>query len=178
VVGDEQGIVRRINVRATEIETFDRTAIIVPNSTFISGIVKNKVLSDPSGRVALSVAIAISEDPVRARDVLLSCLSANREVLREPPPNVLLKNFGASGIEFDLFGFVADVTAVAKVSSELRFEILKRLREENIAHPSPTTALNTEQLEAAFAHLARAIDKGRIEGGAVSTRPKRVGERS
>jgi potassium-dependent mechanosensitive channel len=177
VVGDEQGIVRRINVRATEIETFDRTAIIVPNSTFISGIVKNKVLSDPSGRVALCVAIAISEDPVRARDILLSCLSANRDVLKEPPPSVLLKNFGASGIEFDLFGFVADVTAVAKVSSELRFEILKRLREEDIAHPSASTTLNTEQLEAAFAHLARAIEKGRIEGGAVSTRPKRVGER-
>jgi potassium-dependent mechanosensitive channel len=146
VVGDEQGIVRRINVRATEIETFDRTAVIVPNSTFISGIVKNKVLSDPSGRVALTITVAANEDPVRTRDILMSCLLAHGEVLEEPAPSVLLKNFGATGIEFDLFGFVADVTAVTRVSSELRFELLKRLREEEIAHPTIPAPLITEQL--------------------------------
>ena len=109
VVGTEEGIVRRINVRATEIETFDRTAVVVPNSTFISGIVKNKVLSDRTGRVELKVTVAITEDAEAVRDLLLRCARDHPQVLREPAPAVQLRNFGANGIDFDLYAFVAEV---------------------------------------------------------------------
>ncbi|MFI5012132.1 MAG: DUF3772 domain-containing protein [Hyphomicrobiales bacterium] len=178
VVGNEEGIVRRINVRATEIETFDRTAVIVPNSTFISGIVKNKVLSDRSGRVALTVTVAVSEDPEVVRDLLLSCAKAHPLILEEPAPVVLMKNFSANGIEFEMFGFVEDVNATGLVSSELRFAILERLREEDIAHPAAAgTALNTQQLEAAFASLARSIEEGRMEGAPTRGAPKRAAGR-
>jgi potassium-dependent mechanosensitive channel len=178
VVGSEEGIVRRINVRATEIETFDRTAVIVPNSTFISGIVKNKVLSDRSGRVELKVTVAITEDAEAVRDLLLSCTEAHPRILQEPPPVVQLKNFSSNGIEFELFGFVEDVDATGTISSELRFLLLKRLRDGDIAHSAPTGApLNTQQLEAAFANLARSIEEGRPKGDALPGAQKRAGQR-
>jgi len=167
VVGDEQGIVRRINVRATEIETFDRTAVIVPNSTFISGIVKNKVLSDQSGRVNLVVTVGIGENPETVRDLLFAALRAHREVLREPAPIVLLKNFSAAGIDFEMFGFVADVGTTGRIASELRFAILKRMHEAGIMPPSNPAPLTTQQLETAFANLARSIEEGRMQGGTV-----------
>jgi small-conductance mechanosensitive channel len=162
VVGTEEGIVRRINVRATEIETFDRTAVIVPNSTFISGIVKNKVLSDRTGRVELKVTVAINEDAEAVRDLLLSCARAYPQVLREPAPVVLLKSFSANGIDFELYGFVADVDATGRVASELRFSVLKLLREKGIAYSAPAvTPVDTRQLEAAFARLARTFEEAR-----------------
>jgi potassium efflux system protein len=178
VVGSEEGIVRRINVRATEIETFDRTAVIVPNSTFISGIVKNKVLSDRSGRVELKVTVAITEDAETVRNLLIRCAEAHPQILKQPVPVVQLKNFNANGIEFELFGFVEDVDQTGRISSELRFSLLKRLRDEEIAHSAPTGApLDTRQLEAAFAQLARSLAERRQESEAPGV-PKRAGQRS
>jgi small-conductance mechanosensitive channel len=179
VVGAEEGIVRRINVRATEIQTFDRTAVIVPNSTFISGIVKNKILSDRSGRVGLSVTVALNEDPRSVRSLLLSCMKEHPSILKQPAPVVMLKNFGANGIEFEMFGFVADVNSTGDVSSELRLSMLERLRQEHIAHPPAIgSAIDTKQLEAAFANLARSIEEGRGEGRAEPGAKKRVIGRS
>ncbi|SDR62534.1 Small-conductance mechanosensitive channel [Rhizobiales bacterium GAS113] len=174
VVGAEEGIVRRINVRATEIETFDRTAVIVPNSTFISGIVKNKVLSDRSGRVNMVVTVATTEDPEKVRDLLFLATRTHPEILREPAPVVQLKNFSAAGIDFELFGFVADVNQTGRISSELRFSILKRLREAEITLPTANPALTTQQLETAFANLARSIEEGRMEGETARGVPKRA----
>ena len=160
VVGTEEGIVRRINVRATEIETFDRTAVIVPNSTFISGIVKNKVLSDRTGRVELRVTVAITEDAEAVRDLLMRCARAHPQILNDPAPVVQLKNFSANGIEFELFGFVAEVDSTGRIGSELRFSLLKHLREQEIVHSAPTGApLDTRQLEQAFARLARVVEE-------------------
>ena len=91
---------------------------------------------------------------------------------------VMLKNFGANGIEFELYGFIEDVNATGEISSELRFSILKCLHAEGIAHPGATGApLNTQQLEAAFANLARSIEQGRMEGGAARDAPKRAAGR-
>ena len=47
---------KRINVRATEIETFDRATLIVPNSTLITGTVKNWVHSDRVGRIIVTIS--------------------------------------------------------------------------------------------------------------------------
>ena len=66
VVGDGEGYVRRINVRSTEIQTFDRSTLIVPNSNLISGIVRNRVRNDRVGRVLVSVPGA-PRRPIRTR---------------------------------------------------------------------------------------------------------------
>ncbi|HEV7335388.1 MAG TPA: DUF3772 domain-containing protein, partial [Bosea sp. (in: a-proteobacteria)] len=57
LVGDAEGIVKRINVRSTEIETFDRSTVILPNSNLVSGVVRNRVRSDRTGRVLISISV-------------------------------------------------------------------------------------------------------------------------
>ena len=60
---------RRINVRSTEIQTFDRSTVIVPNSNLISGIVRNRVRNDRIGRVLVTIPVPRASDPDQvARD--------------------------------------------------------------------------------------------------------------
>ena len=162
VVGDGEGYVRRINVRATEIETFDRSTVIVPNSSLISGVVKNRVRSDRTGRVIAPVSVPRTADPVRAAEIIAECARAHAEVLKEPPPRVLFKKIGDAWFEFDLVCFVADVNFQARVQSELNFALFQRLTAEHIIAPpgTPTLDVHLGSVEAALEHIAQVIGKG------------------
>ena len=73
VIGNEQGTVKRINVRATEIETFDRASLIIPNAEFISGRVKNWVHADRTARIIIPVNVDYKADPTKCRSFLPRC---------------------------------------------------------------------------------------------------------
>lgn len=137
VVGEEQGYVKRINVRATEIETFDRATVIVPNSNFISGMVKNRVHSDRVGRVIVPVPVPKDSDCDEVATILRDVAGANSEVLEDPPPRVLFKKIGDATLDFELICFVPEVETAARVSSDLTFTIFRRLRSENIIKTAP-----------------------------------------
>jgi potassium efflux system protein len=134
-VGAEEGTVKRINVRATEIETFDRATVIVPNSSLITGVVKNMVLRDRSGRVAVPVTVSKLADAEQVRAILVECAKAHSLVLRYPEPIVLFLNFGEKSLDFELRCYLADISTGATVRSDLRFAILNRLKEAEIALP-------------------------------------------
>lgn len=145
VVGDEQGKVKRINVRATEIETFDRASLIIPNAEFISGRVKNWMHADRMGRIRIPVSVDYSADPVAVEALLKDAALAHREILSEPKPTVTFKNLGESGLDFELLCF-ADVDAMAPTRSELLFDIFRRLKEQKIDIPYPTRRLEITNL--------------------------------
>ena len=84
VVGTEQGFVRAINARSTEIETFDRGSLIVPNSNLVSGIVKNWVHNDRVGRIIVSVNITYESDLDQVRDLMIAAAKAQDQVLAIP----------------------------------------------------------------------------------------------
>ncbi len=82
-VGPNEGYVRRINVRSTEIETFDRAAVVIPNSDLVAGVVKNFVRTDRTGRVKIVMPVNAAADPEKARDVLADIARGHRFVLQE-----------------------------------------------------------------------------------------------
>ena len=88
VVRNEEGWVRRISVRATEIETFDRATVIIPNQDFITGVVKNWTHGNTMGRVVVKVRVAFDSDAEKVREVLRACGEDHPQVLRAPPPAV------------------------------------------------------------------------------------------
>lgn len=140
VVGDGEGYVRRINVRSTEIQAFDRSTIIVPNSNLISGIVRNRVRNDRVGRVLVSIPVPRASDPDQVAEIMRKSALAHREVMSEPAPRVLFKKVTENTIDFDLICFVDDIDAAGRVSSDIYFEIFRGLRKAGIGVPAPAAA--------------------------------------
>lgn len=148
VVGSEEGLVRRINVRSTEIETFDRVAVIVPNSNLISGVVKNYVRTDSTGRLQITLPINAAADPEKARDILLEIAKSQRLVLKDPAPFANFTSITASAFIFDLFCYVADVGTLGSVKSQLNFEIYRRFKADGLfAVPPPLSVVTLTGLE-------------------------------
>jgi small-conductance mechanosensitive channel len=135
VVRNEEGWVRRISVRATEIETFDRATVIVPNQDFITGVVKNWTHGNTMGRVVVKVRVAFDSDAEKVREVLRACGEDHPQVLRAPAPTVFLMGFADIGLDFELRCLIANVEQSIAVATELRLEILRRFAQHGIRIP-------------------------------------------
>ena len=137
VIGDTEGTVRRISVRATEIETFDSASVVVPNSLFVSSPVTNWTLQNRRGRIRLKLGVGYASDPKEVQAALLECARANRQVAAYPAPQALFTDFGDSALMFELRCYVRDVDNFPTVRSDLLTAIEKALRERGIDVPFP-----------------------------------------
>jgi small-conductance mechanosensitive channel len=137
VTGATEGIVKRISVRATEIETFRKQSIIVPNSDLINSPVGNWTHRNKIGRSEVPVAVSSHSDPQKVMDILLELVDQVPEVLRNPEPHVEFLTFGASSLNFELRFHLADMGEGLRIRNNLRIAILKRFREEGIEIPFP-----------------------------------------
>lgn len=140
-----QGLVKRINVRATEIETFDSCSIIVPNLMLITGVVKNWTHGDTIGQFTVAVTVDLASDAELVRKLLLDTARAHPKVLTFPEPGVALARIAPTGLDFELKGSVADVLEAGGVASDIRFSLLSLFREKAITIPQPVVVLQAAQ---------------------------------
>ena len=137
VVKSEEGFVRRISVRATEIETFDKASVIIPNSELITGVVKNWTHSNTLGRINIKVAVSYDCDPDRVMDILNACVAEHPGVLKQPAPAVQLTEFGASALTFEMFCIVANLSDRGRIKSDIHIAILRAFRASGIDMTPP-----------------------------------------
>jgi len=146
VIGEDQGFVRKISVRATEIETFDRANVVVPNSVLISEKVQNWTLHNNVGRISINVSVSFHSDPERVKDILIEVAREHPQVLTHPEPYVWFSDFGKSSLDFTLFCFALNITRQLAIQTDLRIAILKQFREEGIEIPYPQSDVHFRDL--------------------------------
>jgi len=142
ITSSGEGIVKKISVRATEIETFDRTSIIVPNAELISSSVKNWTHKDKVGRVVITVGVSYDSDPHKVSDVLLKCAQDYPQTLKSPEPTIHFKDFADSALIFDVRFFIRNVKDTYIASTTMRFDIWDALKAEGIEISYPQRDLH------------------------------------
>ena len=150
-IGEWEGDVRRINIRATEIEMADKSKLIVPNSDLVSKIVRNVTHAGAAGRVKIVLKIDDGADPGVARDLLLDRLTGHAEVLREPAPAVYLSDVRDGALEFTAFAYVASPRQAFRVKSDLLFQIVPDLKAGGLALANATPIINVDLADRAIA---------------------------
>jgi potassium efflux system protein len=135
-VGDVDGIVTRIQIRATTILTWDRQELLVPNKEFITGRLLNWSLSDQVSRLVIRVGVAYGSDVEKAMRLMQRAAQDHEKILEDPAPFVTFDNFGDSTLNLILRCFLDDMSARLTTSSELTLAI--------------NTAFNTAGIEIAF----------------------------
>jgi small-conductance mechanosensitive channel len=166
--------VKKINVRATVVQTFDNASVIIPNSEFISQQVTNWSFKDRRMRKNLNVGVAYGTDIDLVAKTLLDIANAFPDVLKFPRPEVLFLDHGDNALIFCLRVWV-QVEDSAVVPSKIRFEIDKRFRELGIEIPFPQRDIHIRSIakELSPATVTEAL-QGDSAGNSGASREKKM----
>ena len=148
-LGDTEGSVAEIEMRATRVITRDGISVLVPNSKLISDEVRNLSAPSSQNRLRVEVGVAYGSDTALVRDTLLEVATTDARVLEDPAPLVLFTEFGDSSLNFELCVWLADPQPRPVVASDLRFAVDAAFRRHGIQIPFPQRDL----------HLVSGFDK-------------------
>jgi small-conductance mechanosensitive channel len=185
VAGDTSGTVKKISVRATEIETFQRQSVILPNSNLINNAVGNWTHRNKLGRVEIKVGVAYGSDVKRVHAILSEIARGHPLVLKNPEPFVLFTGFGPAALEFEIRVFLADIMNGSTVQNDIRFAVLDAFDAEHIEIPSTPRAetkvrkteawpLDDDKIEIEFA----AKEQAKAEAAAEAKRLAKSGRKA
>lgn len=131
-VGTDEGDVKRISVRSTEITLPDHSTLIVPNSELITKSVLNKTLSSPLGRIQIQFSVLLGTDAQKVLDIVTNAFTNEATVLDDPAPAAFIDAIADGRILFNCFAHVPSPRDAYKARSNILRELLTRFREEDI----------------------------------------------
>jgi len=135
-IGNLQGRVSRIQIRATTITLWDRSEMIVPNKEFITTKLVNWTLSDSRRRVDIPLRVAFGSDLEKVKEILVKVAERHPDVFDDPAPQALLLEFGDDAIKLELRYYV-DFGVGLKTRDELHMKIERAFREQEIDFALP-----------------------------------------
>ena len=142
VAGAIQGTVKRISVRATEVETFQRQTIILPNSDLINQAVGNWTHKNKLGRIEIPIGVAYGSDAVKVQELMLEAAKAEPRAARTPEPVVYFTGFGPSSLDFELRVFLTDITDQIAALNGIRMRLLQAFEANGVKIPFPQSEVH------------------------------------
>jgi len=131
------GKVESINLRTSTLITRDDIEVIIPNSKFTSDNIINWTHNSLISRFHIKVGVAYGSDVRLVERILLAVTNNHKDIVLDPKPTVHFIDFGDSSLDFKLFFYSERAFRIEAIKSELRFEIDKKFRENNVTIPFP-----------------------------------------
>lgn len=101
-LGDHLGVVTDLDSRTTVLKSLDGPTIRIPSATVTDGVIIN-LTQEPVRRSRLDVGVDYSTDLDVATAALGIAVSRVQRIAHEPPPLVMLSEFGDSSINFTIY---------------------------------------------------------------------------
>ncbi len=130
------GTVTKINVRATQVKTYDNADLIIPNADFVSRQLTNWSFKDARVRRTITVGVAYGSDIDLVSETLNNIALNHPRVYPRPQPEILFSDFGESALIFKLRVWV-HINYFLSVETDIRFEIDRKFRALGIQIPFP-----------------------------------------
>jgi len=131
------GRVEEIKLRTTRTVTIDNKVLILPNHLYLQNSLYNWTQNGTLTRESVSVGVAYGSDVKLVKELLLQAARTNESVVPNPEPLVLFTDFGDSSLNFKLIFTIQDSFKAFLPKSEIRFEIDRLFRENNVTIPFP-----------------------------------------
>lgn len=151
-VNGYSGIVDKISVRATRIQSFNHDDVIIPNSELITGTVRNRTLTDRMTRLECAVGIAYDSDIQKAFEIMKQVADEYDRTVPDPAPYVVMEELGDSALLLRLYCFIDDVSASLTARSDMYVEIVERFKQAEITIPFPQSDLWVKALPGNASH--------------------------
>ncbi|MEA3278940.1 MAG: mechanosensitive ion channel, partial [Pseudomonadota bacterium] len=163
-VGDTDGVVTKIRIRATTIRNWDRKELLVPNKEFVTGRLLNWSLSDPVTRIVVVVGVAYGSDVEQASAIMTGIAQANERVIDEPPPVVTFDTFGDNALTLTLRAFVDSVDVRIRTISALNRAINEAFADAGISIAFPQRDLHLDTTRPLQIELSRSATTSVAQG--------------
>ena len=131
------GRVEEIKLRTTRAVTIDNKVLIIPNHLYLANSLYNWTQNGSTTRESVSIGVAYGSDVQLVKKLLLQSVRTHDEVLSAPEAVVLFTDFGDSSLDFKLVFTLGDSFRAQFLKSDIRFEIDRLFRENNISIPFP-----------------------------------------
>ena len=131
------GDVIDIGLRATKIKTTDNIVIIIPNNEIMVRDIINYTTITEKIRLRINIGIAYDADMQTAKDIILNVADSAEWVAKEPPPVVVVRNFGDSSVDLQLRGWIDDARKRMRTISTITDRVKTAFDEQGIEIPYP-----------------------------------------
>lgn len=151
VTEDLEANVKRIGTYFTTVQTLDDASVIIPNHDLLNSRLLNWTYETEARRFRIPIGVSYQSDPQKVREVLLKVAHADADVEREPAPEVWLREFGDSSINFELVVWTKTMTyRPLQMASQLNFAIHAALQTAGIEIPFPQRDLHLRSSSVSF----------------------------
>ncbi|WP_157492477.1 mechanosensitive ion channel family protein [Echinicola pacifica] len=140
-VAGQSGVVKEVGIRASKIQAYDGSEVVMPNGDLLSQQLVNWTLSNKRRRVELFIGVAYGSDTEEVEGLLFEIIS-REGVMRNPAPSVFLQNFADSAVEYRVLFWVNDFDDWVGMRNEVMKDIYKKFNEHNIEIPFPQRDLH------------------------------------
>ncbi len=146
-VAGVDGVVSKIQIRATTITTWDRKEFVVPNKEFVTGTLMNWTLSNSITRLVFPVGVAYGTDTDKVQALLLDIVENHPVILDDPAPTAVFEQFGDSTLNFSVRCFVARPETRLETTHQINTEINRRFAEAGIEISFPQRDLHIRSID-------------------------------